>query len=131
MIAFVSTIKKNPIFFYFERISLMYGLMISFIFFFKQKTAYEIMSGDWSSDVCSADLQRRLQEMLDRDAAAEGMLGRDETGEGYIKLNYFNRMRDTISRVVPHLPEEPVHPFFHERNTANPKRCLLYTSRCV
>ena len=33
---------------------------------------------------------------------------------------YFNRMRDTISRVVPHLPEEPVHPFFHERNTANP-----------
>lgn len=36
------------------------------------------------------ELQRRLQEMLDRDAAAEGMLDRDETGEGYIKLNYFN-----------------------------------------
>ena len=36
------------------------------------------------------ELQRRLQEMLDRDAAAEGMLGRDETGEGFIKLNYFN-----------------------------------------
>lgn len=36
------------------------------------------------------ELQRRLQEMLDRDAAAEGMLGRDETGEGYIELNYFN-----------------------------------------
>lgn len=36
------------------------------------------------------ELQRRLQEMLDRDAAAEGMLGRDETGEGYIKPNYFN-----------------------------------------
>lgn len=36
------------------------------------------------------ELQRRLQEMLDRNAAAEGMLGRDETGEGYIKLNYFN-----------------------------------------
>lgn len=36
------------------------------------------------------ELQSRLQEMLDRDAAAEGMLGRDETGEGYIKLNYFN-----------------------------------------
>ena len=24
---------------------------------FKQKTAYEIMSGDWSSDVCSSDLK--------------------------------------------------------------------------
>ena len=26
-------------------------------FFFKQKTAYEIVSRDWSSDVCSSDLQ--------------------------------------------------------------------------
>ena len=26
-------------------------------------------------------------------------------------LPYFTRMRDTISRVVPHLPEEPVHPY--------------------
>src|SRR5213595_3462183 len=25
-------------------------------FFFKQKTAYEITEGDWSSDVCSSDL---------------------------------------------------------------------------
>jgi len=25
-------------------------------FFFKQKTAYEIIAGDWSSDVCSSDL---------------------------------------------------------------------------
>ena len=24
-------------------------------FFFKQKTAYEIVSRDWSSDVCSSD----------------------------------------------------------------------------
>ena len=26
-------------------------------FFFKQKTAYEIGTGDWSSDVCSSDLR--------------------------------------------------------------------------
>ena len=29
-------------------------------FFFKQKTAYEIGTGDWSSDVCSSDLSRVL-----------------------------------------------------------------------
>ena len=29
---------------------------IVFFFFFKQKTAYEIVSRDWSSDVCSSDL---------------------------------------------------------------------------
>src|SRR3546814_4712584 len=35
------------------------------IFFFKQKTAYEMRISDWSSDVCSSDLscatQRRLR----------------------------------------------------------------------
>ena len=28
------------------------------VFFFKQKTAYEIKECDWSSDVCSSDLPR-------------------------------------------------------------------------
>src|SRR3546814_6784958 len=30
-----------------------------FVFFFKQKTAYEMRISDWSSDVCSSDLQRK------------------------------------------------------------------------
>src|SRR3546814_10565585 len=30
--------------------------MIYLIFFFKQKTAYEMRISDWSSDVCSSDL---------------------------------------------------------------------------
>ena len=30
---------------------------IVFVFFFKQKTAYEIYQCDWSSDVCSSDLR--------------------------------------------------------------------------
>src|SRR3546814_8327196 len=29
------------------------------VFFFKQKTAYEMRISDWSSDVCSSDLQPR------------------------------------------------------------------------
>src|SRR3546814_1886356 len=29
------------------------------VFFFKQKTAYEVRISDWSSDVCSSDLARR------------------------------------------------------------------------
>ena len=33
-----------------------------FIFFFKQKTAYEIKECDWSSDVCSSDLPRSPAE---------------------------------------------------------------------
>src|SRR3546814_2197193 len=30
--------------------------MFCFVFFFKQKTAYEMRISDWSSDVCSSDL---------------------------------------------------------------------------
>src|SRR3546814_3623258 len=36
-------------------------LVVAFgFFFFKQKTAYEMRISDWSSDVCSSDLQFRL-----------------------------------------------------------------------
>ena len=31
--------------------------LLCLFFFFKQKTAYEIGTGDWSSDVCSSDLK--------------------------------------------------------------------------
>src|SRR3546814_9242313 len=32
------------------------------VFFFKQKTAYEMRISDWSSDVCSSDLQLYLHK---------------------------------------------------------------------
>ena len=32
-------------------------------FFFKQKTAYEIYQCDWSSDVCSSDLNTNAAEV--------------------------------------------------------------------
>src|SRR3546814_12678853 len=31
-------------------------ILLFFVFFFKQKTAYELRISDWSSDVCSSDL---------------------------------------------------------------------------
>src|SRR3546814_13074005 len=39
------------------------------VFFFKQKTAYEMRISDWSSDVCSSDLDDavRLDPAADRD----------------------------------------------------------------
>src|SRR3546814_6793060 len=33
---------------------------LSFFFFFKQKTAYEMRISDWSSDVCSSDLRTHM-----------------------------------------------------------------------
>src|SRR3546814_3292450 len=34
-------------------------LEVILVFFFKQKTAYEMRISDWSSDVCSSDLAKR------------------------------------------------------------------------
>src|SRR3546814_4289847 len=34
-----------------------------FVFFFKQKTAYEMRISDWSSDVCSSDLPGRKSSL--------------------------------------------------------------------
>src|SRR3546814_4507327 len=35
----------------------IYDLICFIFFFFKQKTAYEMRISDWSSDVCSSDLE--------------------------------------------------------------------------
>src|SRR3546814_1026005 len=34
------------------------------VFFFKQKTAYEMRISDWSSDVCSSDLHAELEGVV-------------------------------------------------------------------
>src|SRR3546814_5736215 len=36
-------------------------------FFFKQKTAYEMRISDWSSDVCSSDLETGADDDIDED----------------------------------------------------------------
>src|SRR3546814_2518983 len=35
---------------------MLFIVYVLFVFFFKQKTAYEMRISDWSSDVCSSDL---------------------------------------------------------------------------
>ena len=44
------------LFFFFFFYFIFFFFFIFIFFFFKQKTAYEIVSRDWSSDVCSSDL---------------------------------------------------------------------------
>src|SRR3546814_891621 len=49
--------------------------LFSFFFFFKQKTAYEMRISDWSSDVCSSDLDASLYEHCARAIDASLSLG--------------------------------------------------------
>src|SRR3546814_1305662 len=55
----------------------MFLCMRFFIFFFKQKTAYEMRISDWSSDVCSSDLRRFVIEGVESLNGAEARLAGD------------------------------------------------------
>src|SRR3546814_7062629 len=46
--------------------------MLVFVFFFKQKTAYEMRISDWSSDVCSSDLFNDADTVIVADVYAAG-----------------------------------------------------------
>src|SRR3546814_13413440 len=50
-------------------------LLIFWVFFFKQKTAYEMRISDWSSDVCSSDLKLSGEMRLDAQAIAAIPMG--------------------------------------------------------
>src|SRR3546814_5887445 len=43
----------------------LYSMLLVVVFFFKQKTAYEMRISDWSSDVCSSDLPSSLRAGLE------------------------------------------------------------------
>src|SRR3546814_11396416 len=65
------------------------------VFFFKQKTAYEMRISDWSSDVCSSDLPMLLIDDEADNASINIKYGKDEVSRinGQIRelLGLFNR----------------------------------------
>src|SRR3546814_1722675 len=52
------------------------------VFFFKQKTAYEMRISDWSSDVCSSDLLDRYDRNLGKWV--------DSAVKNQVSLNFLN-----------------------------------------
>src|SRR3546814_678883 len=51
----------------------IYMVFMSYFFFFKQKTAYEMRISDWSSDVCSSDLSMDFVSWKDRKGLATAL----------------------------------------------------------
>src|SRR3546814_6118743 len=85
-------------------------LCFVFFFFFKQKTAYEMRISDWSSDVCSSDL-----EMV----KSIGKLDRN-----YVSHEYFNRhwQPESFSEVSAKLAEAKLDFRSEERRVG--KECV-------
>ena len=59
----------------------MVAVSLKKFFFFKQKTAYEIVIGDWSSDVCSSDLvYKKFGKRLPHSSSAQRRYGKKVKG---------------------------------------------------
>src|SRR3546814_3847809 len=58
-------------------------LILCCIFFFKQKTAYEMRISDWSSDVCSSDLMQHGTRVAARQGSAGYLLRRSTSGVAF------------------------------------------------
>src|SRR3546814_8562923 len=82
------------------------------VFFFKQKTAYEMRISDWSSDVCSSDL------LLDPAVQPRGFLFRDHRADeglailGIARDQRFRLFDQHIAEPVIDIgvDDDPLHP---------------------
>src|SRR3546814_2804051 len=93
-------------------------LFLCLIFFFKQKTAYEMRISDWSSDVCSSDLKARD---LPRHVAGRCKLARQRPCGGLDRIagrvlaGFGHDTRSAAANPVPPLWSTPVAGLYGQR----------------
>src|SRR3546814_7106988 len=74
------------------------------VFCFKQKTAYEMRISDWSSDVCSSDLETPSAGIIYFPARFKGRLGASWSRDGFTASSAVNH----VSGVTNNLLATPV-----------------------
>src|SRR3546814_2278762 len=67
---------------------------IDSVFFFKQKTAYEMRISDWSSDVCSSDLLTLLLDINPEEGLRRAQARGDENRFEQETLAFMHKVRD-------------------------------------
>src|SRR3546814_7042428 len=80
---------------------------MSFLFFFKQKTAYEMRISDWSSDVCSSDLSSKAKasmsvKSLESWGAFQSISTPTLCGKAFPKDSIVRRLLEAIPRLDAH-----------------------------
>src|SRR3546814_2023978 len=79
--------------------SFMY-LLVFLFFFFKQRTAYDMRSSDWSSDVCSSDLLKCLAGAVYFESKGETLAGQLAVARVVINRSQSGDFPDSICGVV-------------------------------
>src|SRR3546814_11412542 len=84
----------------------MSGNYINIFFFFKQKTAYEMRISDWSSDVCSSDLELEVLDhrQIGEEGAVLGHVGEAAARES-VGRDAGDRLAQELHLATEHLDE--------------------------
>src|SRR3546814_4897270 len=90
------------------------------VFFFKQKTAYEMRISDWSSDVCSSDLERNPADLKWNEIGAEYIV--ESTGLFLTKELAQGHLQAGARKVILSAPSKDDTPRSEERRVG--KECV-------
>src|SRR3546814_1750070 len=89
--------------------------MVDF-FFFKQKTAYEMRISDWSSDVCSSDLAKAIDEV--QELLWEGALRIEEGGLAIAERDLREAQEALMEALERDAPDEEIERLMEELQQA-------------
>src|SRR3546814_7273428 len=101
-----------------------------YFFFFKQKTAYEMRISDWSSDVCSSDLEiTRVRgnpfvgDWIDKDPIERGFVVVIESTDVSLLISIAERKHDfAVQRAIR--PLALLYPFDRSEERRVGKECV-------
>src|SRR3546814_10838609 len=94
---------------------------MSYCFFFKQKTAYEMRISDWSSDVCSSDLLEEIRPL--GQLQGQHVLHRVREADLRGEAHELPRPRPGVQPGPAQLPRRPIR-------TASPGRSEIGRASC-
>src|SRR3546814_4393208 len=95
-------------------------------FFFKQKTAYEMRISDWSSDVCSSDLDRELtvSGMIRHHATVAPMAQAVDFGGRSMTYADLDRIADRIAATLAAMGLAPGDRVLRSEGSRGGKECV-------
>src|SRR3546814_8524695 len=83
-------------------------LLCSLFFFFKQNTAYEVRISDWSSDVCSSDLNASIFARISKSDGQRPMSAHRVSEDGLSRHISREIRRDESRKLVRYISKHPV-----------------------
>src|SRR3546814_17742367 len=102
------------------------------LFFFKQETAYEMRIRDWSSDVCSSDLEAGKNEDASADHASmnhaamdHAAMGHAAPGNASMQMDHSMHGASGVNAMVSHPASETGNPAVRSEERRVGKECVI------